>query len=387
MVYAIILGIVFGLGTIGMIALAIWGAMDDGNVRKVVGGIGAFACFVLFLCIPFSFHQIDAGEVAVVKHMGSISGVRTEGTYFDFWMTEKYERYDAKVQTLDIVESAYSSDKQTMDITMTVQYQIMPNKAGEIAKTYGSLETLSNRIRSVSIERTKAELSKHSADEIIETRQSISPTVQATVKEAISDNYFVEINAVVLTNIDFSDAYEKIVEETMMAKQEETKAEFEKRVAIINAQKELETAKLQADAKLYAAEQDAEAKKAAALAEAVSTSSKIAKLAESLGYTVTPQYADKIVTETKTGEDSKEIEVIVYEADGITPKTIKNKDAIIGYVIDWTDKDGKVDEDGKMLLLEYLKYLEYLAAWDGELPDVVAGDNGFMITVPSTPQE
>ena len=37
-------------------------------------------------------------------------------------------------------------------------------------------------------------------------------------------------------------------------------------------------------------------------------------------------------------------------------------------------------------IAEYLKYIEYLSKWDGKLPQVVAGENGFMITVPSTPE-
>ena len=33
-------------------------------------------------------------------------------------------------------------------------------------------------------------------------------------------------------------------------------------------------------------------------------------------------------------------------------------------------------------IADYMKYVEYLSKWDGKLPEVVAGDNGFMITVP-----
>lgn len=78
---------------------------------------------------------------------------------------EPYRRsdYDTKVQTLDIQDAAYSKDAQTMDLTMTVQYQIDTAKVKEIATTYGSLDALSSRIRSVSIERAKSVLSNYSA--------------------------------------------------------------------------------------------------------------------------------------------------------------------------------------------------------------------------------
>ena len=56
-------------------------------------------------------------------------------------------------------------------------------------------------------------------------------------------------------------------------------------------------------------------------------------------------------------------------------------------------EDGSVSFDnawyvdaGKQLILEYLQYLEYLAKWNGELPDVVGDGTGIMITVPSSPE-
>lgn len=370
MVYAVILGILFGGGCIACIGIAIWGAMDEGTVRKCVGGILSPILFILFLCIPFSFHVVDTGEVAVVKHMGSVDNgkIRTEaGTYFDFWMTDSYTKYDAKVQTLDIVDSAYSKDAQTMDIQMTVQYSVnaTTDDLTRIAKEYGSLDALSNRIRSVAIEKTKDVLSKHKAmnDEtdkngIIENRGAVGEEVTTAVKNALK-GYYVTVNTVVLTNIDFTDAFEKIVEEKMIAEQEKLKAQYEKEKAIIKAEQDLEVAKKDAEAKLYAAQQDAEAKKAIALAEAVSASSKIAKLAESLGYTVEEQTS---AIKTGTGEEQK---------------------VITGYVITW-DKNGTEDTEGKKLLLEYLKYLEYLATWNGELPNVVAGDNSLELLIPQT---
>jgi regulator of protease activity HflC (stomatin/prohibitin superfamily) len=68
-----------------------------------------------------SFHTVEAGEIAVVKNLGRIKGVREAGTHFDFWMTNTYSKYDAKVQNVDISAAAYSSDAQTMTIAMTLQ--------------------------------------------------------------------------------------------------------------------------------------------------------------------------------------------------------------------------------------------------------------------------
>ena len=65
------------------------------NLAGTIIVLVAVVCLVLF---PSSFHTVEAGQIAVVKHLGEARNVRTAGTYFDFWITEKYELYDAKVQ-------------------------------------------------------------------------------------------------------------------------------------------------------------------------------------------------------------------------------------------------------------------------------------------------
>lgn len=321
--------------------------------KPLTGGVCAGAAVVsalLFIFIPFSFHTVVAGEVAVVKHLGNAVSVRTAGTYFDFWVTESYDTYDAKVQNLDITTTAYSKDAQTMDILMTVQYQIDSSKAIEIANNYGSLDVLSNRIQSVTIEKTKSVLSAYSAMTIIETRASISPEVETTVKDAIDSNYHVTVNTVVLTNIDFSDAFEKTVEDKMIAEQEKLKAQYEKETAIVNAEKELEVAKLEAEARIAAARGESEAKVLAAQAEARSIKEKSIEVARALGFTIT--------------------ETEVTDEEG---------NASLEYNIDFT---GKTSAE-IALISEYLKYVEYLSVWNGELPGVMVTDGNAQIILPT----
>lgn len=211
------------------------------------------ACILFFglILIPPSFHTVNTGSVAVVKRLGEAKKTRAAGTYFDFWITNTYQKYDAKVQNVDITTAAYSSDAQTMDIQMTLQYQIMSDKVIEIAKQYGSLELLQNRIESIAIEKTKAVLSAHKAMNIIADRAAMSPAVEKVIKEAIGKEYFVNVITVVLTNIDFSDAFEAAVEEKMVAEQKQLKADYENKAKI---------AKAEADAKAKVVSAEAEAK-------------------------------------------------------------------------------------------------------------------------------
>ena len=224
-----------------------------GNPALGKAGIAvAVVCGVLFLILPMSIHTVDTGEVAVVKYMGNARSVRTAGTHFDFWLTNTYQTYDAKVQNVDIATNTYSSDAQTMDVQMTLQYQIMSDKVIDIARQYGSLQLLENRIRSISIEKAKAVLSSHKAMDIIADRAAMSPAVEKAIKDAIDANYFVDVTTVVITNIDFSPAFENAVEDKMIAEQKQLQSEYENQTKVARA-------KADADAKVIAAKADAEA--------------------------------------------------------------------------------------------------------------------------------
>ena len=230
-------------------------------VQGIIASILALISLFVLIIVPGSIHQVNAGEVAVVKIWGDAREVRSAGIYFDGWLSHKYEIYDCKVQQIPISTSAYSNDSQPMDIELYVQYQIQQENAMKIATNYGGLDMLEGRIQTVSIERMKAVLSKYPAEELIKTRNTISPEVEQSVKEAITTDYFVNITTIVLTNIDFSDAFEKSVEDKMIAKVEQDKAQYEKEKAIIQAEQALEVAKKEAEASIEKSKGEAEALK------------------------------------------------------------------------------------------------------------------------------
>ena len=352
MAFQLIFGILFaviGISGIGIIMTN----RKKVKATAIIGAVLFLAAAVGILVVPASFHTVEAGQIAVVKHLGEAKNVRTPGTYFDFWLTETYDYYDSKVQNMDISTQAYSKDAQTMSIAMNIQYKIDEAKIINIANEYGTIDLLANRIESIATEKTKATLSSYSAMNIIETRSTISPLVEETIKSAVDEAYCVEIVAVVLTNIDFSEAFEKTVEDKMIAEQEKLKAEYEKETAIVNAQKELEVAKLEAQAKLEKAKADAEAQIEVARAEAQAVKLKSIEVARALGFNV------------------KEIKT--PDANGVV--------AAIEYEIDFS---GKSEEEIK-LISDYLKYIEYLGKWDGKLPTVMTGDSA-SIMLPIEPE-
>ncbi len=208
--------------------------------------------FFVLLCVPFSFYTVDTGEVAVVKRLGVVKEVRQAGTYFDFWMLNSHTTYDAKVQNVPITTAAYSSDAQTMTIEMNLQYKIYSDKVMDITKQYGSLEALQTRVQSVATERIKSVMSGYKAMDIIAKRAEMPGLAEEAIRSAVDEDFYVQITTVAITNIDFSDAFEKAVEDKMIAEQTKLKADYENETKIAKAEAD-------AKAKILAAEAEAKA--------------------------------------------------------------------------------------------------------------------------------
>ena len=336
MVVCIILAIVTAVLAVASIGVAAYN-LEEGNSGLAGGGtVMGIVMVILFIFLPWNFHTVENGEIAVVKNFGQVTGTKEPGMHTDFWMTTEYVRLDTKVRQIDITTAAYSHDKQTMDIQMTVQYQIKKDKATDIVINYGTLEMLEARIQSVAVERMKSVLSNEDAVSIIETRGTISANVASAVEEAVGDNYYVDITTVALTNIDFSDAFEQSVEQSMVAKQEVERAKAEAEKAGAAAEGQVKVAEQEAKAKIEAAKAEAEAKRLAAEAEANAIAIKSLEVARMLGLTAT--------------------------VDGV--EMIKP---------DLTDAEAA-------LIADYLKYMEYLSTWDGKLPNVVADGSAIVVT-------
>ena len=365
--------------------------VNDKTTKKknLVGGIISVAGLVLTILVPPSFHQVEAGQVAVVKSLGKVVGTRHPGTYFDFHLVNEYTYFDTTIQKLDVSTASYSSDAQTMEIQMTIQYKIDATKAENILTEYTNMTSLAQRIEKVADDNVKTVLSQYTAMKIIETRAKISPEVESVIKNEVDDKYYVTVTAVNLTDIQFTDEFEKSVENKVIAEQE-------KEAAITKAEQELEVAKLEAEAKIVAAQGDAESQKIIASASAEAMAIKIVELAKSIGFNVKESYIQKIETVTTSSIDNLlissstiEEEVTTYPNVGVkvtkdetnntittVTTTLENTKYVIEYDAEHTEEDLKV-------VLEFVQYLEYLEKWDGKLPTVITGSEGVEIIIPS----
>ena len=335
----IILFLIFFLLTAGCVALAAYARIKlNRKGLFLTGVIGSVISLVVLFLVPGGFYQVEAGQAALIKEWGNAKSVETAGLKWRFWIKDTVTTYDLKVQEVDSELLAYSQDAQTMSADMVVQYKIMPDKIIDINKEYGSIESLESRITNVFLEKAKVVLASSSAMQIIENRDNLSTSVFNEVNKD-APKYYIILTTVLINDIEFNEAFENAVEQKMIAEQQQLQAEYDKQKAIIKAQEELEVAKLAAEALLASQTAEAEGQKVIAQAQAEAIKLKSLEVARMLGFNILE--------------------------DG---------------TIDYT---GKTFEEIRVIS-EYLKYVEYLEKWDGELPQVMGDSTAVVMPDVST---
>ena len=377
MAIKVTLFIVFSLGILVFAVLAGWKAYqryDDedehGIIAPIVFGVLTLAMIVGIVCIPGNIHQVNTGEVAVVRHMGKVEKTRDPGIYWDTYFTNDYITYPTTVQEISLDSLAYSSDTQYIGLTAEMQYKIKSERADFIESEYKGLDNLESKIKVVALDKVKAVYAKYKATEIMENRDAISAEVASTVKATVEAAYPVELITCAIPNIDFSDTFEKSVEDALAAK---VKAQQEAQQAEAEATK----AKIQADAALYKAEKEAEARlvEAQKEAEAIVAKSKANAEAELL-----LADANAMATKLKSGAAAK---IVGFDVRYITdPESGK----ITNVEID-TNIAGITSEEREArikLMTAYLQYMQYLETWDGNLPVTLVGDGASSVVLTPT---
>lgn len=238
---------------------------------NVLNYLSVWAMAVLVLLGLFLFdgwYTVDQTERGVLLRMGAVVAVSEPGAGLKIPILDSVARISVETKTEQFGHlDAYSKDQQPAKLRLSVTYKIPPDQVKEVYANFRSemnlvertlardvpqvVETVFGQFNAVSAIQERARLS-----------QEINTALQAKVQLPLA------LVSVQLENIDFSDAYERSIEERMQAEVEVQKikqnAEREKITAEITVIK----AKAQADSALAQARAEADAIKLKGEAEA-----------------------------------------------------------------------------------------------------------------------
>ena len=202
---------------------------------------------VVIVIFSMSFRTINSGEVGIRVRFGKVvSKHLNEGVNFKLPLIEQIVKMNIRVQKIEVETNSSSKDLQTVDMSLAVNYNIDSKKAVSLYKTVGT--GYKDVVLEPAIEESiKAVTSKYTAEELITNRSDVSEKCKNELNKKVK-KYGIEVKDFNITNFEFSEEFEKAIEEKQVAEQK-----------VLTAKQELEKEKINAEKKIVEAQAEKEA--------------------------------------------------------------------------------------------------------------------------------
>ncbi|SEN00554.1 Regulator of protease activity HflC, stomatin/prohibitin superfamily [Pseudomonas sp. ok272] len=243
-----------------------------------VGGVALSALVVAAIAFS-SFYTVDEKERGVVLRNGALVGTAEPGLAFKIPLIETVKFISVQNQTSHYAKmQAYSQDQQSATLSVSVSWHVEPGQVAELYRSYGEVDAMVSRLISRQVP-TQVEnvFGRYTAIRAVQDRGQFVTDVANALKSTIHGP--VSIDSVQIENIDFSDAYEKSIEERMKAEVQVKTREQMLATEKIQAQIQITQAQAEADSRLAQAKADAEATRLRGDAEADAIRARAAALA------------------------------------------------------------------------------------------------------------
>ncbi len=243
--------------------------------------------FLLLAALSGSWFTVDQGERGVHLRNGKIIGTAEPGMGFKMPFFDSIVKISTQTHTVSYERlQAYSHDQQPATIRVSVTYAVPPDRVEDLYANFKSLDAMVTRLVDRQVP-TQVEniFGKYTAISAVQERIKFVLDVTEAIKSAI--NGPIEISSVQVENIDFSDAYEKSVEDRMRAevevqtqKQNLEKERVSAQIAVTKAQAEADSqlARAKAEAESIRIKGDAEASAIKSRAEALAKNQDLVEL-------------------------------------------------------------------------------------------------------------
>jgi len=229
---------------------------------RTYSSIGASVLFLIttFFC---SIAQVDTGSVGVARTFGAVdtSRIYNEGAHFLLPWQQMFKT-DNRTEATALAEPAESASKdlQIVHTNLVLNWHVQSDKIPEVLKANGlgndgGSGTLNTKVLTPAIYETfKAVISQYTAEELVTKRALVSTEIAATLTKKLA-NYHIVVEALNITNFQFSNEFNASIEKKVTATQRALQAQAdlvriktEAQQAIAEAQGKAEAIRIQAQA-------------------------------------------------------------------------------------------------------------------------------------------
>jgi len=213
---------------------------------------------LLLVCFFNSVTIIQPGSVGVVIRLGEAQpNALEEGIHFVIPFITQVRELNVQILRAEVKTAAASKDLQMVNAALVVNYRVDKTKAVVLFREIGT-DYLRKVIEPAIQEAFKADSAKYTAEELITERASVSLGIRESISSRLI-HFGVVVDAVNITDFDFSPEFNKAIEAKMTAVQRALQAERELERYRFEAQQKVETAKGEAEAIMEKAKAEAEA--------------------------------------------------------------------------------------------------------------------------------
>lgn len=222
-----------------------------------------FIAGIIGLVLLFStLGIVGAGERGVKVRLGQITGTVEQGLYAKIPFIETvykidvrtrtiknefYQNEDGKVLSNNPLESA-SKDLQDVKVSTVINYKIDPTKVRELYEQYRTEENFEEQVLKPIIKKiVKETTSLYTAEELVTKRAEYNSSIDSKLTQAFA-NIGVIFEQSNITNLSFSESFNRAIEEKVTAEQQALKAQNDLKRIGFEAEQKITTAKAEAEA-------------------------------------------------------------------------------------------------------------------------------------------
>jgi regulator of protease activity HflC (stomatin/prohibitin superfamily) len=220
--------------------------LSNSNRRAIAAGV---LILVVLLVLGGAFVQVGPGERGVLMTFGAVHpGVLEPGLHLKLPFMQTVAKMNVQVQNSEATESAASRDLQDVSTTVATNWHILPADAEWVYQHIGSERSLVSKVIQPAISNAvKAVTAHYNAEDLIVKRDEVRGQIEAQIRAALKP-FRVVVDAVNITDFHFSAQYAEAIEQKQVAQQRALEAEYELDRAKVQAQQKIVEATAQSQA-------------------------------------------------------------------------------------------------------------------------------------------
>lgn len=226
------------------------------RLKYIIPGVALGLFGLVTACQSYTI--VEGGTRGIVKRLGTIQPESLgEGIHLTVPFITTVSRVNMRVQKSDVSASAGTKDLQRVTVLMVVTYSLDPGRVVDIYRRLGSEEAVANNVIAPANQETvKAASAKLNAEELLTKRDLLKADVLEDLRTRLAKEGIL-VQDVSIAGIDFSDEFDKAIEQKQIAQQAAQQAKYLAEKATNEAAAVVEQAKGQATAELEKARGDA----------------------------------------------------------------------------------------------------------------------------------